>query len=179
MLRAAIKAGTSVGMQAKSFIDKGELVPDSTMIAIIEAALSNVDTGKKVLLDGFPRTVAQAEALESKPATSVTRTIFFEIPEELLLARLTGRRTCKNCGASFHIEFVPPKKEGICDECGSDQLVQRDDDKAEVVQKRLEVYQKQTAPLLSYYESAKKLVGVNANQKVSAIEADLLKLFKD
>jgi len=176
MLRAAMKAATPVGAKAKGYVDKGELVPDSIMIELIETALKPLGNGAKVLLDGFPRTVPQAQALDANDRTKVARAISFEIPEEILVQRLTGRRVCPQCGESFHIELMRPKKEGICDKCGG-ALVQRKDDSEDVVKTRLEVFKKQNSGLLSYYENAKKLKALNADQEVSSLQSQLLKFF--
>lgn len=175
MLRAAMQAGTELGKQAKGFVDKGNLVPDSLMIGLIEETLSKLPDSSKIILDGFPRTVAQAEALDSNPKTPVSQSIYFKIPSQILVGRLTGRRVCKQCGQSFHVVFMPPRKEGVCDSCGGT-LYQRVDDGADVVQKRLDVYQTQTSPLLNYYQDRKKLNELNADREAEAIESDLLKM---
>ena len=177
MLRAAIKNGTPVGMNAKQFIDKGALVPDDTMIALIESTLAEQSSSNRILLDGFPRTVPQAKALDSKPSTRVGSAIFFEIPEKVLVERLTGRRICKNCGSPYHVHFLPPKKNGKCDRCGGD-LVQRADDQEEVVKKRLEVFRQQNDQLLSYYGEVKKLHELDANQPVDTVERRLTELLQ-
>jgi adenylate kinase len=176
MLRAAMKAGTPVGVKAKGFVDKGELVPDNIMIELIENALSGLSNAAKVLLDGFPRTVPQAQALDASARTKVTRAISFEIPEEVLIKRLTGRRVCSQCGESFHIELMKPKKEGVCDKCGG-ALMQRKDDSESVVKTRLDVFKSQNNGLLSYYKDAKKLKALNADQEVGSLQSQLLKLF--
>ena len=178
MLRSAISEGSEVGKKAKTFIDRGDLVPDGTMIELIEDALSKLSPEKRVILDGFPRTTKQAEALESHNKTSVDRAIYFNVPESDLVKRLTGRRTCKKCGASYHIEFVPPKKDGECDYCGGTELLQRPDDKAEVVTKRLEVYREQTEPLLNYYRESKKLREVDANRPIKELGSELTKILE-
>lgn len=172
-----MQAGTELGQQAKEFVDKGNLVPDSLMINLIEDTLAKLPPQSKVILDGFPRTVAQAEALDSNPRTPVARSIYFKIPSDILVRRLTGRRVCKNCGASFHMLFMPPKKESVCDTCGGP-LYQRVDDGADVVQNRLEVYHKQTAPLLSYYSEKSKLHEIDANREAGGIESTLLKMMQ-
>lgn len=178
MLREAIKAGTEVGRRAKSFIDKGELVPDATMIEIIESALAALPKQARVLLDGFPRTVPQAEALDKKPSTQVNRAIYFMIPEAQLIQRLTGRRVCEKCGEPFHVLNLPPKVAGICDKCGG-KLMQRSDDAEDVVRRRLQVFAGQNDQLLSYYSQAAKLSKLDADKPVETIQNDLMRLLHD
>ncbi len=153
MFRAAMKEGTELGLQAKSFMDKGELVPDEVTIGIVRERLSKDDCQKGFLLDGFPRTVPQAEALEAilqDLNKKIDYCINISVDKDILMGRLTGRRICKNCGATYHLEFNPPKEAGVCDRCGGE-LYQRADDNEETVQNRLEVNIKQTQPLLDYY----------------------------
>jgi adenylate kinase len=173
MLRAAIQAGTEIGLKAKNFIDGGDLVPDAVMIELIEKTLSGLPSNAKIILDGFPRTVAQAEALDKNTRTSVKRALSFEVPSHLLMARLTGRRVCSKCGQPYHIYFMPPTKEDVCDACGGP-LLHRADDTEEVVKHRLEVFEKQTQPLLDFYRVAHKLQKVNANDEVDTLQAELL-----
>ncbi len=175
MLRAAVGAQTPVGIKAKQFMDKGELVPDSVMIELIEDSLSKLSSDSKIVLDGFPRTLPQAEALDSKPMTKVSRAIYFKIPEEILVRRLTGRRSCPKCGESYHTEFIPPKKENVCDKCSS-ALVQRNDDKEEVVKKRLQVFASQNNSLLGYYKANDTLREINADRDVSLVQSELNKM---
>lgn len=177
MLRVAIQEEKPVGLKAKGFMDKGELVPDSIMIELIEEALSHVSGTAKVLLDGFPRTVAQAKALDSNPRTQVSLALYFIVPEETLIRRLTGRRICKKCGESFHLEFMPPKANSICDKCGS-QLTQRPDDSESVARHRLTVFRSQNEGLLSYYTSAKKLKEIAADNNVDEIQNTLAGILK-
>lgn len=154
ILRTAVKEGTPLGMKAKAFMDQGQLVPDEVVIGIIEERLKEPDCHSGFILDGFPRTFAQAEALQSilnKVGKSIDHAISIEVDPEELVRRLTGRRTCKKCGAMFHLLFHPPKKEGMCDRCGG-MLYQREDDKEETIRTRLKEYQKQTAPLIQYYK---------------------------
>jgi adenylate kinase len=146
ILRAAVKESTPLGMKAKGFMDQGQLVPDEIVIGIIEERMKAKDCNLGFILDGFPRTIPQAEAL----------VINIEVDPEELVRRLTGRRTCKNCGAMFHLLFQLPKKEGICDRCGGT-LYQRADDKEETIRTRLKEYKKQTAPLIQYYQGKKTL----------------------
>lgn len=175
MLRAAIKAGTPVGLKAKKIIEAGELVSDDVMIELIEKALAGLPASAKILLDGFPRTVKQAEALDSSDATTVDRAIFFDVPSELLMRRLTGRRICSQCGQPFHVEFVKPKKEGHCDQCGGE-LLQRPDDTESVVQRRLEVFEKQNQPLLDFYSDKSKLETIDADQSTEVLQARLVEM---
>jgi adenylate kinase len=154
ILRAAVKEGTELGKQAKAFMTKGELVPDEVVIGIIDQRLREPDCKTGFILDGFPRTTAQAEALQTiltKIGKSIDHVVNIEVDSEELVRRLTGRRTCNNCGGMFHILFHPPQKDGICDRCGGT-LYQREDDREEAIRTRLKEYQKQTAPLIEYYE---------------------------
>jgi len=154
ILRAALKEGTPLGKKAKTFMDRGELVPDEVVIGIIDERLRASDCHSGFILDGFPRTIAQAEALQpilTKIGKSIDHVINIEVDSEELVRRLTGRRTCKNCGGMFHLLFHPPKQEGICDRCGGT-LYQRADDNEETIRTRLKEYQKQTAPLIEFYQ---------------------------
>ena len=175
MFRAAIKEGTDLGLQAKSFMDKGELVPDEVTIGIVRERLSKDDCEKGFLLDGFPRTVPQAEALETI-LSDLNREIDFviniDVKKELLMERLTGRRICKSCGSTYHLVFNPPATEGVCDRCGGE-LYQRADDNEETVQNRLEVNLKQTKPLLDFYETKGYLRNINGQQDIRKVFADL------
>lgn len=153
LLRAAVTAGTSLGKEAKSYMDKGELVPDSVVLGMVEERLKQDDCKKGYILDGFPRNTKQAEALDKMLESldmSLTAALSVDVPLEYLMKRLTGRRTCKACGQMYNVYFNAPKKEGVCDKCGGE-LFQRDDDKEETIKKRLEVYNAQTAPLIDYY----------------------------
>lgn len=172
MLRASIARKDPVGLQANQFISTGELVPDSVMIALIETALSRVASNSNVLLDGFPRTIPQAMALDSNPKTHVATAIYFLVPENALIERLTGRRICKACGEPFHIHLMPSKKNGICDRCNGE-LLQRADDRSEVVRKRLEVFTEQNVKLLEYYESSKRLIHFDGNRPADRIQSEL------
>lgn len=153
LLRAAVAAGTALGKEAKSYMDKGELVPDSVVLGMVEERLKQDDCKKGYILDGFPRNTKQAEALDkmlSSLGMSLTAALSVDVPFDDLMKRLTGRRTCKACGQMYNVYFNAPKKEGVCDKCGGE-LFQRDDDKEETIKKRLEVYNAQTAPLIDYY----------------------------
>ncbi|MDI6853377.1 MAG: adenylate kinase [Deltaproteobacteria bacterium] len=161
ILRAAVKEGTPMGKKAKEYMDAGKLVPDEVVIGIVEDRLKQPDCKKGFILDGFPRTVPQAEALDKALAnmgSKIDHVVSIDVDEEELVTRLTGRRTCKNpeCGQMYHIKFTPPKKEGVCDKCGSE-LYQRDDDNETTVRSRLATYNQATKPLIDYY-SAKGLV---------------------
>lgn len=159
MLRAALKEGTPLGLEAKKFMDQGTLVPDSVVIGLVKERIQKPDCSKGYMLDGFPRNVSQAEALDTmlqELKQKIDHVVSIEVPSSELLGRLTGRRTCKGCGAGFHVKFDPPKKEGVCDKCSGD-LYQRDDDNEATVSSRLQVYEGQTKPLIDYYVSQSKL----------------------
>ena len=149
ILRAAIKDGTPTGVQAKSYIDAGQLVPDEVIIGILNERIARDDCAKGYILDGVPRTIGQAEAME-KSCIEIDAAIALEISEDEILRRMSGRRVCEACGSSFNMEAIPPRVEGICDNCGG-KLIQRQDDTPETVHKRLEVYHKETKPLIGYY----------------------------
>jgi len=153
LLRAAVAAGTALGKEAKAVMDKGELVPDSVVLGMVEERLKQDDCKNGYILDGFPRNTKQAEALDAmlgKLNMALTAALSVDVALDLLMKRLTGRRTCKACGQMFNVYFNPPKKEGACDKCGGE-LFQRDDDREETIKKRLDVYSAQTAPLIDYY----------------------------
>jgi adenylate kinase len=153
MLRAALKAQTPLGLEAKKFMDAGQLVPDSVVIGLVKERLAQPDCAKGFMLDGFPRTVPQAEELDKVVAglsKNIDHVVSIEVPSSELLGRLTGRRTCKACGQGFHVMFDPPKVEGKCDKCGGE-LYQRDDDNEATVSNRLKVYEGQTMPLINFY----------------------------
>ena len=149
MLRAAVKAGTELGKKAKSYMDAGDLVPDDVIIGIVTERLAEDDCKNGYILDGVPRTIAQAAALE-KAGITFDDVISIEISDETIMERMSGRRVCESCGASYHMVAVPPKQEGVCDKCGG-KLVQRKDDAPETVKARLEVYHKETEPLKDFY----------------------------
>jgi adenylate kinase len=171
ILRKAVKEGTPLGKKAKAFMDQGQLVPDEVVIGIIDGRLRAPDCNPGFILDGFPRTIAQAEALQpilTKMGKSIDHVINIEVDTEELVRRLTGRRTCKNCGAMFHILFHPSKAEEICDRCGGT-LYQREDDKEETIRIRLNEYQRQTAPLIEYYQhknSLRSIQGVGGQEEI-------------
>ena len=154
ILREAVKKETAMGLKAKSYMDSGKLVPDEVVIGIIQDRLKQSDCQKGFILDGFPRTVVQAEALDKTlkdMGKKIEHSISIDVDDEELLGRLTGRRTCRSCGAMYHVLFNSSKKEGVCDTC-SGELYQRDDDKAETISNRLNIYKQQTAPLIDYYK---------------------------
>ncbi|MGM9925089.1 MAG: adenylate kinase [Bacillus sp. (in: firmicutes)] len=178
MFRAAIKEGTELGLMAKSFMDKGELVPDEVTIGIVRERLAKDDCKLGFLLDGFPRTVEQAEALESilsELNRPIDYVINVDVDKDILMERLTGRRICKDCGATYHLVFNPPASAGVCDRCGGE-LYQRADDNAETVQNRLDVNLKQTQPLLSFYEDKGTLRNINGQQDINIVFEDINEL---
>ncbi len=165
MLRSAISQKSALGLEAKGYMDKGALVPDSVVIGLIAERTKSVDCADGFVLDGFPRTIPQASALDqmlSEQGRRVDRAVLFEIVDAELVSRLSGRRTCLNCGSMYHVVSIRPKTDGVCDRCGS-ALTQRDDDKIEVIEKRLGVYHKQTAPLVQYYRNAGSLKVLDAS----------------
>lgn len=180
MFRAAIKEGTEMGKKAKEYMDQGKLVPDEVVVGMVKDRLSQPDCGHGFLLDGFPRTVAQAEALDNTLANlhiNLDRVINVEVPREKLMDRLTGRRVCKSCGASFHVIFNPPEQEGVCNACGGE-LYQRSDDNSETVGNRLDVYESETQPLIEYYQKQGHLLNINGDQEISTVLSDILSALK-
>lgn len=176
MLREAAAAGTPLGREAKRFMDSGTLVPDEVVIGLVDERLAQPDAAVGYVLDGFPRTVAQAEALDGllrRRGQDLDRVIFFDVSRTELLRRLTGRRICRRCGTAFHLISAPPKTAGTCDQCGGE-LYQRDDDTESTVARRLDVYQTQTAPLLDYYKRRGLLVRVPGEGPVDRV-ADAIK----
>ena len=171
ILRAAIKNGTPVGLQAKAYMDAGKLVPDEVIIGIITERVAQEDCKNGYILDGFPRTIPQAESLTEALAANgeaIDFALNVDVPDANIVNRMAGRRACLKCGATYHIQFAAPKKEGICDKCGSE-LVLRDDDKPETVQKRLEIYHDQTHPLIEYYEKKGVLHTVDGTQTMEDV----------
>ena len=173
IIREALKNGTETGLKAKSYMDAGKLVPDEIVIAIIKERLAQDDCKGGFILDGFPRTVPQAEAL-TQMGVEIDRVIDIEVPDEKIMARLSGRRVCEACGASYHLEYKPMKVEGVCDKCGG-KTVQRKDDHPDTVKDRLHVYHEQTEPLKAYYEKLGKLVTVIGQEEVKHTTALTLK----
>ena len=175
MFRSAIKEGTTLGKKAKAFMDEGNLVPDEVTIGIVEERLQKDDCKDGFLLDGFPRTIAQAEALDtllSSMNKRIDHVLHIDVPEENLVERLTGRRICPSCGATYHVLYNPPKEEGKCDNDNSE-LIQRDDDQPETVKNRLAVNIKQTQPLLDFYQKQGYLKTINGNQDINDVFADI------
>ena len=175
MFRAAIKKQTKLGLMAKGYMDQGALVPDEVTIGIVEERLLEPDCKNGFLLDGFPRTIAQAEALDKFLASNSVKldaVLDVNVPSEILVRRMVGRRVCKNCGATYHVEFNAPKVEGVCDNCHT-QLIQRADDTKETAVNRLAVYDKQTAPLLEFYAKKKILKTVNGDQPLNKVFEDI------
>jgi len=175
MFRAAMKEETQLGLEAKSFIDKGELVPDEVTIGIVRERLGKNDCEQGFLLDGFPRTVAQAEALEDilkDLGRTIDYVINIKVDKDALMERLTGRRICKDCGATYHLVFNPPAKENVCDKCGGE-LYQRADDNAETVSTRLEVNLKQTEPLLNFYSEKGYLANIDGAKHINDVYTDI------
>lgn len=177
IFRANIKGNTALGIKAKGYMDKGELVPDELTVAIVKDRLSNSDCAKGFILDGFPRTIPQAEYLDEVLEGMKIRldtTLLINVGDEDILERMSGRRVCTNCGASYHVAFNPTKVEGICDTCNSP-VIQRADDAAETVLNRLETYHKQTQPLINYYEKQGKLVVAEGADKVEETTERVMK----
>ena len=177
ILRAAIADKTDMGMEAKKFMDEGKLVPDSTIIGIIKDRLAEADCKEGFILDGFPRTLPQAESLNElmkDMKISLDRVISLNVPDELIVGRITGRRVCPKCGASFHVEFNPSKEENVCDYCGGE-LIIRKDDNAETVKSRLEAYHEQTAPLIDFYTKMGVFTELDGTKDVSEVTKDMIK----
>jgi len=175
MLRLAVKNGSPMGKEAKKFMDEGLLVPDEVVIGIVEERLQGSDCQDGFILDGFPRTIPQADALEEvlrKIGRPLQGVISFEMDDAILIERLSGRRICKECGCGYHVSFDPPRVEGKCDKCGGE-LFQRDDDKRETIKERLEVYRRQTSSLLSYYKEKGLLFSVDGTNDIGKVRNDV------
>ena len=180
MFRAAMKAGTKMGLLAKEYMEKGQLVPDEVTIGIVEDRLSEADCKDGFLLDGFPRNLAQAEALDkflTKNEIKLDAVLDVNVENSVLVRRMVGRRVCKNCGATYHVEFNKPLKDGICDNCGSN-LIQRPDDTEATAVNRLAVYDEQTAPLLDYYKKQGILKTVKGDQSFDKVFEDIKAVLK-
>ena len=178
LLREAVKNQTPLGKKAKEYMDRGELVPDELIVQLIEETMPK---DGNVILDGFPRTVNQALALEEMlkgKGKKISKVLFFDVPDEVIIDRLSGRRVCSECGAVYHVKYNPPKVEGVCDLCGGS-LVQRDDDKEEVVKKRLEVYRKQTQPLIEFYQDRSIIYRLDAGKGVEELFEEVKGLVRD
>ena len=175
IFRANIKNGTELGKEAKGYMDKGQLVPDELTVKLLLDRVAQADCKNGYVLDGFPRTIPQAEVLDgelTKNGEKLDYAIDVDVPDENIIHRMGGRRACLKCGATYHVEYVPPKKEGICDVCGSE-LVLRDDDKPETVKNRLKVYHDQTQPLIEYYTKQNVLHSVDGTQDVNKVFSDI------
>ena len=180
MLREAVRKGTALGRKAKEFMDSGGLVPDEVVIGIVKERLGAADCAKGFILDGFPRTIPQAQALDRVVAElgkHIRFVLSLEVDQNELMERLCGRRTCTGCGAMYHIKFNVPKEPGMCDKCGT-ALIQRDDDREETIKNRLENYNKATAPLLDYYKSSGKIRSVMASGEIDAIFGNIVRILQ-
>jgi len=176
MLRAAVKAGTETGKKAKALMDAGKLVPDAVVVSIIEERISKPDCAKGFILDGFPRNVAQAEALDAmlaKKGMSLTKVIEIKVDDAALVDRISGRYTCAKCGEGYHDRNKKPDVPGVCDRCGSTEFIRRADDNAETVKARLATYHEQTEPLLPYYRNRGLLVSVDGMQPIDVVSAEI------
>jgi adenylate kinase len=182
IFRKNISEMTPLGIEAKKFIDSGQLVPDEVTIRMLEDRLIGNDSEEGFLLDGFPRTVNQAQSLDNflgEQKKKIDYAILIDAPRESILARLSGRRVCSSCGASYHVIFNPTKKEGICDICGSNQIIQRKDDLEETVKKRLDVYDEQTQPLVEYYKKMNKLVTFDGTEEIDSLFKKICSIFRE
>lgn len=177
IIREALKNGTEMGLKAKSFIDAGQLVPDEVVIGIIKDRLAQNDCANGFILDGFPRTIPQAEALDEM-GVEIDKVIDIEVPDEKITDRMSGRRVCKECGASYHLLYKKPEKEGVCNLCGGE-LVQRKDDHPDTVLDRLKVYHEQTEPLKDFYAKKGKLRIVEGQEKVEDTTAATFRALED
>lgn len=178
LLRAAVAQQTSLGLEAKSYMDKGALVPDQVVIGLVEEKVGATECQKGFILDGFPRTVAQAESLSKLldgRHVALDRVIYFVISKEEVIRRLSGRRSCPKCQAVFHVDMVPPKVSGVCDACGGT-LVQRNDDRRETIESRLAVFDRQTAPLIHFYKERNLLTELDGSGSVDAVQSRLFAL---
>ena len=178
IFRANIKNGTELGKKAKEYMDKGQLVPDELTVEILLDRVAADDCKNGYVLDGFPRTIPQADVLDkelTKLGDKVDFAINVDVPDENIVRRMSGRRACLKCGATYHIEHIPPKQEGICDKCGSE-LVQRDDDKPETVQNRLSIYHEQTQPLIDYYNKKNILKSVDGTKDMQEVFSDIVNI---
>ncbi len=180
ILRAAVKDGTPMGLKAKGCMDAGDLVPDEVVVGIVKERLQKTDCGNGFILDGFPRTVPQADSLSADLVEldkQLDAVISLDVDIEALVERLTGRRTCRECGRGFHVTFDPAKTADVCDGCGGD-LIQRDDDQEVTIRKRLDVYREQTEPLVAYYRSAGLLKELDGMQDINVVQQKMLGLLQ-
>jgi len=181
IFRSNIKQETPLGKKAKNYLDQGLLVPDELVVDIVTDRLQQADCQNGFLLDGFPRTVVQAEALEQflkEHQRSLDKVINIHVKTEILVERAVGRRVCQQCGATYHIKFKPTEKENICDLCGGE-VIQRRDDQRETAEKRIQVYEQETAPLINYYEKRDLLVTIDGEQSIDKVKADISNALKD
>ena len=177
IIREALATGTEMGKKAKEFIESGKLVPDDVVIGIIKERLAKDDCAKGFILDGFPRTIPQAEALDNM-GVQIDKVVEINVPDEVIAERMAGRRVCLSCGSSYHLLYKKPKQDGVCDNCGN-QLVQRKDDHADTVNSRLKVYHEQTEPLKDYYAKQEKLSVVEGQGDVTEISECVLSVLED
>ncbi|MBO8158060.1 adenylate kinase [Thermosyntropha sp.] len=181
MFREAVAKGTPLGLEAKKYMDEGRLVPDEVTIGIVEERLAQPDCAKGFLLDGFPRTIAQAEALDrvlSEMGKKIEAAVNISVPDEILIERMSGRVTCKECKTVYHVKFNPPAKEGVCDKCGGE-LIVRSDDRGDTVKKRLAVYHEQTNPLLDYYDRSGVLCNIDGDRSADLVFEDIKKVLEN
>lgn len=180
IFRANIKNGTELGKKAKVYMDQGLLVPDELVVDLVVDRFKEPDCEKGYVLDGFPRTIPQAKALDealAKNGDAVEYAIDVDVPDARIISRMSGRRACVNCGATYHIETIPPKKEGICDTCGAE-LILREDDRPETVEKRLKVYHDQTQPLIDYYQGKDILKSVDGTRDLEEVFKDIVNILE-
>jgi adenylate kinase len=178
LLREGVAKQTPLGLKAKGYMDRGDLVPDNVVIGLVQEKLGSPECASGFLLDGFPRTVAQADKLSELLAdqgVSIDHVVCFVLPQEEIVRRLSGRRNCSKCPAVYHVESIPPQRNGVCDQCGAE-LVQRSDDRPETVQSRLMVYEQQTAPLIEYYKRKDLLFELDGSGSVEAVQDRILAL---
>jgi len=175
IFREEIKRGTELGRRIKEYVERGELVPDEIVIEVVRERLSREDCKKGFILDGFPRTLRQAQALDEMATLDLA--LNFVAPDEVIIERLSGRRICRRCGAIYHVKFMPPKVEGVCDICGGE-LYQREDDKPEVIKRRLELYRRQFKPILDFYRAKGILVDVDASEQADVVIPRIVEVLK-
>lgn len=181
ILRKAVKENTGLGHKAREYMDSGRLVPDNLVVEIVKERLQEPDCQSGALLDGFPRTVGQAEALEKMLpliGVGIDRVVLLEVDESELIDRLTGRRVCSKCGTNYHLQFNPPQVRNVCDQCGGN-LIQRDDDSLETVKERLEVYKRQTEPLINFYRKRDLLSVIDGNQEIEEVYQKIAAVITD
>jgi adenylate kinase len=180
LLRGAVRNQTKLGLEAKMYMDQGKLVPDSVVIGLVREKLEEAGCANGFVLDGFPRTTPQADELGrvlAQKKMALDRVVNFEVPREAVIKRLSGRRSCPKCQATYHVDFAPPQKDGVCDRCG-ESLVQRSDDRREAIETRLQVYEEQTAPLIRYYQDKQMLSHVDGSGAVDAVFEKLTKVLE-